>query len=79
VGNTGDLFVSDLAGGRIVRITADGAQTNFATGLTNPLSLAFDAFGQLLVTALDGVVYRVTPEGQATRFITDAVFPFWSL
>jgi len=77
VGNTGDLFVAELTGSRIVRITPDGAKTTFATGIPNPLSLAFDASGQLLVTSVDGAVYRVTPQGQAARFITDAIFPIW--
>ena len=79
VGGTGDVFVGDVAGNRVVRIAGQGAGavTTFAAGIQFPLGLAFDAFGDLLVVSFDGVVYRVTPEGQATRFITDAVFPFW--
>ncbi len=77
VGSTGDLFVGDLSGSRVARISSQGAVTTFTSGVPNPISLAFDAAGQLLVSSLDGAVYRVTPQGQATRFITDAVFPFW--
>lgn len=76
VGGTGDLFVGELVGNRVVRISGQGAVTTFA-GIPSPLGLAFDASGHLLVASNDGAVYRVTPEGQATRFITDAGIPFW--
>jgi len=77
VGSTGDLFTSDLFGSRVVRISAQGAVTAIATGIPNPQGLAFDAFENLLVASSDGTVYRVTPQGQVTRFITDAGFPVW--
>jgi len=77
VGNTGDLFVSDLTGNRVVRVSGQGVVTTFATGIPTPQGLAFDAFGNLLVASTDGAVYRVTPQGQATRFITDAGIPLW--
>lgn len=77
VGSTGDLFVGDFAANRIVRITTTGQLTTFAAGITGPLGLAFDASGNLLVASTDGAVYRVSPAGAATRFITDAALPFW--
>jgi sugar lactone lactonase YvrE len=77
VGSTGDLFVGDVAGNRIVRISSAGLVTTFATGIVAPEGLAFDAFGHLLVASGDGLVYRVTPQGQSTSFITDAGAPFW--
>ena len=77
VGSTGDLFVGDVLGDRIVRVSGQGAVTTFAAGIQGPLGLAFDAFGDLLVASVDGAVYRVTPQGQAIRFITDAPIPFW--
>ncbi len=77
VGSTGDLFVGDVVGNRVVRVSDRGAVTTFAAGITSPLGLAFDAFGDLLVVSGDGVVYRVTPQGQASRFITDAGAPYW--
>jgi sugar lactone lactonase YvrE len=77
VGGTGDVFVSDVSGGRVLRISADNRVTTFTTGVPSPVSVAFDASGQLLATSLAGGVYRVTPQGQATRVITDAIFPFW--
>ncbi|MGH7539135.1 MAG: pre-peptidase C-terminal domain-containing protein [Gemmatimonadales bacterium] len=77
VGNTGDLFVGDLAGNRVVRVTGQGVATTFAAAIQSPLGIAFDAFGHLLVASEDRAVYRVTSDGQATRFITDAGIPFW--
>ncbi len=59
-----------------MRVSAQGVVTTFAAGIPAPLGLAFDAFGDLLVASVDGAVYRVTPQGQATRFITDAGIPF---
>jgi sugar lactone lactonase YvrE len=60
-----------------VRVSSQGAVTSFAAGIQSPLGLAFDASGHLLVVSGDGAVYRVTPQGQAARFITDAGIPFW--
>ena len=76
-GSAGDLFVGDVVGNRIVRISPQGVATTFAVGITSPLGMAFDAFGNLLVASGDGVVYRVTSQGQAARFITDAGAPYW--
>jgi len=77
VGNTGDVFVGDVVGNRVLRVSSQGVVTIFAAGIPSPEGLAFDVFGQLLVVSGDGAVYRVTPQGQATRFITDAGIPFW--
>ena len=77
VGSTGDVFVGDVTGSRVLRVSGPDAVTTFADGIQSPLGLAFDAFGSLLVASGDGVVYRVTPQGQATPFITDAGIPFW--
>jgi len=76
VGSTGDLFVGDVVANRVARVSAQGVVTTFAE-VPNPLGMAFDAAGDLLVASVDGAVYRVTPQGVATRFITDAVLPFW--
>lgn len=77
VGSTGDVFVGDLTESRVLRVSDSDEVTTFAAGIQSPLGLAFDAFGSLLVVSGDGVVYRVTPQGQATPFITDAGIPFW--
>jgi sugar lactone lactonase YvrE len=76
VGSTGDLFVGDAAANRVARVSAQGVVTTFAE-VPTPLGMAFDAAGFLLVASLDGAVYRVSPQGQATRFITSTAFPFW--
>jgi len=47
------------------------------SAIVSPLGLALDAFGHLLVVSGDGKVYRVTPQGESTPFITDAAIPFW--
>ncbi len=77
VGSTGDLFVGELTGNRVVRISGEGVVTTFAAGIQVPLGIAFDAFGYLLVVSQDGIVYRVDPSGRARPFITDAESPFW--
>ncbi len=76
-GSTGDLFVGDLTGNRILRVSSQGVVTTFAAGIQSPLGIAFDAADNLLVVSGDGAVYRVTPQGQAARLITDAEVPFW--
>jgi hypothetical protein len=75
-GSTGDLFVSDLVGNRVVRVSRQGAVTTFGSGIRSPTGIAFDAFGGLLVASPDGV-YRVTPQGQTTRFLSDVGFAVW--
>ena len=77
VASSGDLFVGDVTGNRVVRISDQGTVTSFATGIQSPFGLAFDASGALLVASVDGTVYRVTPRGQTTPFITDTGLPFW--
>ncbi|MGE5838261.1 MAG: pre-peptidase C-terminal domain-containing protein [Acidobacteriota bacterium] len=77
VGSNGDLFVGDVTGSRVVRVSRDGSVSDFATGIAVPEGLAFDAFGNLLVASIDGNVYRITPAGQVAPFITDAGAPFW--
>lgn len=77
VGSDGDVFVGDVTGSRVVRVSAQGVATSFATGIPGPEGLAFDAFGNLLVVSGDGIVYRVTAQGGVTPLITDAGIPFW--
>lgn len=74
---TGDLFVVDR-GFRIARVTPNGAVSTFATGIQVASgAMAFDGFGDLLVAAYaddegksGGVVWRYSPSGQRTRFIS---------
>jgi hypothetical protein len=76
-GSDGDLYVSEAGMDRILRVTTAGNVSVFASGVTLPLSLAFDASGDLLVVSDYAVVYKVTPQGQVSTFLTDADTPFW--
>ncbi len=61
----GDLFVSDILSGSIVRFSLDGSQReDFATGLNNPLGLAFDSSGRLYSASVaDNTVYQFSLDG----------------
>src|SRR5436305_871768 len=70
-------------GGRIVKITPDGIQTTFASGLGDGdlRGLAFDAFGNLFVADLGlaaghdpsrAMVLKITPTGLASVFASGA-------
>jgi sugar lactone lactonase YvrE len=76
IGSTGDLFVGDISGSRILRVSTGGAVTKFAD-VELPVGLAFDGTGDLLVVSLNGVVYRITPLGVITPFIADGALPLW--
>lgn len=75
-GAQGDLFVGDLDASQIRRVTPQGSSAAFAS-VPAPFGMAWDALGNLLVAAGDGEVWRVTPQGQASPFITDPNSPFW--
>jgi len=48
----------------IFRVRAGGGREDFASGIVNATSLAFDPFGELCVTSrFDGTVYRVKMDG----------------
>jgi DNA-binding beta-propeller fold protein YncE len=74
----GNLYVANSAGDSIVKFTPDGVGTIFADfhdGLTEPISLAFDAAGTLYVTNVDGGapvskgrVLKFTPDGVGSVF-----------
>ena len=76
VASTGELFVGDISGSRILRVSNDGTVTPFAD-VELPVGLSFDGVGDLLVVSLIGVVYRITPLGVITPFIADGVLPLW--
>jgi len=81
VGGTGDLFVSELEQGRIVKISATGAVEDFARGLY-AVNLAFDPLGDLLAVGGqsccrpgDGAIYRIKPDGRYTVLAQDLAAP----
>lgn len=61
----GDLYVSDILANTIVAFSPDGTQrSDFATGLSRPLGLAFDSFGNLYEADRDsGTIYKFSPDG----------------
>src|SRR5205807_3316504 len=75
--NSGNLFATSVDGsngrGAILKFTPDGAETTFATGLTNnPRGLAFDSTGNLFVAEVPatttGDILKFTPTGGMTVF-----------
>ena len=46
----GNLFVADHSAGEILKFTADGTKTVFATAIKSPYGLAFDADENLYVS-----------------------------
>ena len=68
--SSGNLFVStqgDPGDDAILEFTPNGMESTFATGLTNPLGLAFDGSGNLFVVeeneAPDGDILEFAPDG----------------
>jgi sugar lactone lactonase YvrE len=75
--SAGNLFVStsDNSNGQILEFAPNGAETTFATGLTNnPRGLAFDSAGNLFVAepgvGRSGDILKFTPGGVETFFAT---------
>jgi len=75
--SAGNLFVStsDNTNGQIVEFAPNGAETTFATGLTNnPRGLAFDSAGNLFLAEpgrfRSGDILKFTPGGVETFFAT---------
>ena len=70
----GDIFVSDT--NVIYKFTPNGAQNTFATGLNDPIGLAFDAAGNLFeADYTTGVIYEFDPNGTRSTFATGLNYP----
>ena len=64
-----NLFVSLYSSGQISAFTPTGAQSTFASGLSQPLGLAFDQAGNLYeADANSGNIYKFTPGGAQSTF-----------
>jgi len=72
-----NLFVSgsDASGDKIFEFTPDGVQSTFASGLSNPIGLAFDRAGNLFVGDGDAI-YKFTPEGVRSTFASGLSSPY---
>jgi hypothetical protein len=75
----GDLYMAEpTGGGHIYRFSPSGDQTTFASGLYQPVALAFDPAGNLFVgdsgagipAPMPSKVYKFTPDGTQSLFAT---------
>jgi sugar lactone lactonase YvrE len=56
----------------IFRVSPSGRRESFVSGIVNPTSMTFDAFGSLYVSSrFEGSVYRVHADGSHEMFATD--------
>ena len=75
------LYVGDVGGdvgpGSIYTFTSTGVQNSFASGLGQPISLAFDSSGNLFEAEFDtGQIRKFTPGGIQTIFASGLNRPF---
>lgn len=67
-GNDGNLYVPGATSGSIIRITADGTVSTFAT-FPNPYKIIFDPIGDAYVTdSSNNIVVKVTSGGAVSTF-----------
>lgn len=68
-----NLFVSDYSSGNIYEFTPGGTRSVFASGLNEPVGLAFDSAGNLFVATQGSgtsAIYKFTPAGVKSTFAT---------
>jgi len=72
----GDLYVSEIDTGSVLKIDAAGNRTTFASGLSGPFGLAFDRDGNLFVADKDtNLVLKYTPNGAKSIFASNLHLP----
>ena len=60
----------------VFRVSPTGRRESFVSGIVNPTSMTFDAYGNLYVSSrFEGSVYRVRPDGSHDVFATDLGMP----
>jgi WD40 repeat protein len=74
----GDLYVAEATSGTIFKFTPDGTKTTFASGIHEPLALAFDRKGNLFVAnsgagvpQMPSSILKFTPDGTESTFATN--------
>ena len=77
--SAGNLFEADYLSGNIYKFTPGGVRSTFASGLSDPLSMAFDAAGNLFVGAgygnNNGYIMKIAPNGTQSLFASGLSFP----
>jgi sugar lactone lactonase YvrE len=72
----GDLYVSEIDTGSILKIDDAGNRTTFASGLSDPFGLAFDGNGNLFVAEKNtNLVLKYTPGGAKSTFGSNLHLP----
>jgi sugar lactone lactonase YvrE len=67
----GDLYVANSNGGNILKVNS-GLKTVFASGLTDPTSVAFDGSGNLFVAdASTHMIFKFAPNGTRSTFASN--------
>jgi sugar lactone lactonase YvrE len=74
----GDLYVAEATGGgHVYKFTPAGSKSTFASGIYQPVALAFDRAGNLFVgnsgagtSPMPSTVVRIAPDGTQRTFAT---------
>lgn len=71
VGPDGNLYVSNESAGTIYQITPTGQETLFASGISDPVDLAFSPAGDLYVGTYNesNQIFKVTPSGSVSLYL----------
>ena len=65
----GDLYEADFSSNTILKFTADGATSTFASGLSGPYGLAFDSSGNLFQADYNsGTIFKFASDGTKSTF-----------
>lgn len=71
-----NLFVADYSGNNITEITPGGTESIFASGLNEPIGVAFDSAGNLFESdGGSGNIYEFTPGGARSTFASGLFNP----
>ena len=64
-----DLYDADYSSGTIFKFTPNGTKNTFASGLSGPEGLAFDASGNLFeADYISGTIFKFAPNGTRSTF-----------